>query len=145
MAQTVQLGTGAKGKIRSFWVGLGLNIITLGIYYYYWYFQINEELKEIGRAKGDQELADSSPINSLIAILFGGILLLIPPLVSIYRTGKRIKRAEQLGGVSDSLHPLFSFLLVFPFGILIIPALYHYAYVTKHQNRALMAASGARV
>jgi hypothetical protein len=145
MAQTVQLGTGAKGKIRSFWVGLGLNIITLGIYYYYWYFQINEELKEIGRAKGDQELADSSPINSLIAILFGGILLLIPPLVSIYRTGKRIKRAEQLGRVSDSLHPLFSFLLVFPFGILIIPALYHYAYVTKHQNRALMAASGARV
>jgi hypothetical protein len=145
MAQTVQLGTGAKGKIRSFWAGLGLNIITLGIYYYYWYFQINDELKEIGRAKGDEELANSSPINSLIAILFGGILLLIPPLVSIYRTGNRIKRAEQLGGVSDTLHPMFSFLLVFPFGILIIPALYHYAYVTKHQNRALMAASGARV
>jgi len=145
MAQTVQLGTGAKGKIRSFWAGLGLNIITLGIYYYYWWFQINDELKEIGRAKGDEELANSSPINSLMAVLFGGILLLIPPLVSIYRTGKRVKRAEQLGGVSDTLHPMFSFLLVFPFGILIIPALYHYAYLTKHQNRALMAASGARV
>ena len=145
MAQTVQLGSGGKGKIRSFWAGLGLNIITLGIYYYYWYFQINDELKEIGRSSGDQELAESSPINSLMAILFGGFLLAIPTLISVYRTGKRVKRAERLGGVKDCLHPTFSFLLVFPFGILIIPALYHYAYMTKHQNRALMAASGARV
>src|SRR5260370_17119635 len=99
----------------------------------------------MGGAKGEEELANSSPINSLMGVLFGGILLLIPPLVSIYRTGKRIKRAEQLGGVGDTLHPTFAFLLVFPFGILIIPALYPYAYLTKHQNRALMAASGARV
>jgi hypothetical protein len=145
MAQTVQLGSGGKGKIRSFWAGFGLNIITLGIYYWYWYFQINDELKEIGRSQGDPELAESKPINSLLAVLLGGYLLAIPALISIYRTGKRIKHAERLVGVKDCLHPTFSFLLVFPFGILIIPALYQFAYVTKHQNRALMAASGARV
>ena len=144
MAQTVQLGTGSTGKLRSFWGGLGLNLITLGIYYYIWYFKVNDELKEIGRAKGDQELAGSSPANSLVAVLFGG-LLIIPPFISIYRTGKRIKRAEELGGVGDCLHPTFAFLLLFPLGILIIPALYHYAYTIRHQNRALMAASGARM
>jgi hypothetical protein len=141
MALEVRLGTGATGKLRSFWVGLGLNIITLGIYYYYWYFQINDELKEMGRARGDEELASSKPINSLIAVLFGGILI-VPPFVSIYRTGKRIQRAEQLGGVRHDNHPGLAFLLAFPLGLLIIPALLHYAMITKHQNQALMAASG---
>jgi hypothetical protein len=141
MALEVRVGTGGTGKLRSFWVGLGLNIITLGIYYYYWYFQINDELKEIGRAGGDEELASSKPINSLMAILFGGILIL-PPFVSIYQTGKRIQRAEKLGGVKHDIHPVWAFLLAFPLGILIIPGLIHYAMITKHQNQALLAASG---
>jgi hypothetical protein len=144
MAQTVQLGAGVTGKIRSFWGFVGLNIITLGIYYYFWYFNINEELKEIGRAKGDPELAGSSPVNSLMAILFGWIII-VPPFISIYRTSKRIKRAEKLGGVSDTLHPGLTFILIFPLGILVIPAYIATYMIIKHQNRALIAASGARV
>lgn len=99
MAQTVQLPTGAKGKLRSFWGCFGLSIITLGIYYYYWYYKINDEVKEIGRAKGDEKLIRSNPINSLLAIVIGGYIIL-PPFISLYRTNKRIKRAEKLGGVS---------------------------------------------
>ena len=144
MALEVRLGTGATGKIRGFGAGLGLTIITLGIYHYYWYFQINDELKEVGRAKGDGELAASKPINSLMAILFGG-LLIVPPWVSVYRTCKRVKRAEELGGVKHTIHPMWALALLFPLGILIIPALFHYSIVTKHQNRALLAASGQPV
>ena len=144
VAQTVQLGTGSTGKIRSFWGCLGLNIITFGIYYYIWYFKINDELKEIGRAKGDPPLAGSSPANSLIAMLFGWILI-VPPFISLYRTNKRIKRGEKLGGVSHTLPPMLTFILVFPLGILVIPSLIAYSMQIKHLNQALMAASGARV
>jgi len=37
MAQEVEFGNGGEGKIRSFWVGLGLTIITLGFYGLCWY------------------------------------------------------------------------------------------------------------
>lgn len=31
---------------------------------------------------------------------------------------------------------------MFPFGILVVPSLVHYWYVTKHQDRAVRAAGG---
>jgi hypothetical protein len=141
MAQEVEFGGGCVGKVRSFWVGLGLAAITFGIYYYFWYFLINKELKDIGIAKGDEKLAESEPMMSAIAVLFGG-LVLIPPLISIYNAGNRIRRAEVLAGVEHdrAINPLAAFLLAFPGGLLIIPAFFHYWYVTKHQNAAVRAA-----
>jgi hypothetical protein len=143
MAQEIELGQGGMGKIRSFWVGLGLTVITLGIYYYVWYYLINDELKDIGAAKGDQNLAGSSPTNSVIAVLLGG-LLIVPPFISVYNTGNRIKRAQLLGGMDQTraINPVLAFLLAFPGGILIIPAFIHYWYITKHQNAAVRAAGG---
>jgi hypothetical protein len=145
MAQEVELGGGGVGKIRSFWVGLGLSVITLGIYYYFWYYLINDELKDIGAAKGDQNLANSSPMMSVIAVLVGGFAL-IPPFISIYNTGNRIRRAEILAAVdrNQAINPVVAFLLAFPGGILIIPAFFHYWYITKHQNAAVRAAGGLR-
>jgi hypothetical protein len=143
MAQLVEFGTGGIGKVRSFWVGLGLALITLGIYYYVWYYLINDELKDIGIAKGDQNLAQSSPTNSVIAVLVGGFLV-VPPLISIYNTGQRIQRAERISGIEldRAINPVTALLLAFPGGILIIPAFIHYWYITKHQNAAVRAAAG---
>ena len=100
MAQEVDLAGGGIGKIRNFWVGLGLTILTLGIYYFCWYYFVNDELKDIGTAKNDPNLASSSPTNSVIAVLIGGFVL-IPPLLSVYNYGQRIKRAERLAGTGD--------------------------------------------
>jgi drug/metabolite transporter (DMT)-like permease len=143
MAQEVEFGGGGVGKVRSFWVGLGLAVITFGIYYYVWYYLINDELKDIGIAKGDQNLAESSPTMSVIAVLVGGFVL-IPPFISIYNTGNRIRRAQLLTGVDRdrAINPVAAFLLAFPGGILIIPAFIHYWYITKHQNAAVRAAGG---
>jgi drug/metabolite transporter (DMT)-like permease len=143
MAQEIELSSGGEGKIRSFWVGLGLTIITFGIYYFCWYYFVNDELKDIGADKGDQNLAQSSPMTSVIAVLVGGILI-VPPLLSVYNYGQRIKRAERLSGVprSEQISPILAFLLLFPGAFLVIPAFIHYWYVTKHQNIALRAASG---
>ncbi len=46
----------AIGKTRSFWAGFGLSCITLGIYYFVWYYRLNDELKRVGTAKDDPPL-----------------------------------------------------------------------------------------
>lgn len=143
MAQEVEFGNGAAGKIRSFWVGLGLSVITFGIYSLCWYYFVNDELKDVGIAKDDQNLAHSSPAMSVTAIFLGGIVV-IPPFLSIYNYGQRIKRAQRLGGIpaGDQINPVVSFLLFFPGYFLVIPYFIHFWYVTKHQNMAMRAAGG---
>jgi Domain of unknown function (DUF4234) len=143
MAQEVEFGNGAAGKIRSFWVGFGLTIITLGIYYFCWYYFVNDELKDVGIDKDDQNLAHSSPAMSVTAVLFGGIII-VPPLLSVYNYGQRIQRAQRLGGIprADQINPVAAFLLYFPGVFLVIPYFIHYWYVTKHQNMAIRAAGG---
>ncbi|MGA9875574.1 MAG: DUF4234 domain-containing protein [Solirubrobacteraceae bacterium] len=143
MAQEVEFGKGGTGKIRSFWVGLGLAIVTLSVYYFCWYYFVNDELKDIGIVNDDQNLAQSSPAQSVLAVLIGGWLI-VPPLLSVYNYGQRIKRAQRLVDIdrNEQINPTLAFLLYFPGGILIVPALIHYWYVTKHQNMALRAAGG---
>ncbi len=143
MAQEVEFGKGAAGKIRNFWVGFGLTIITLGIYSLCWYYFVNDELKDVGIAGEDQNLAQSSPAMSVTAVLVGGWVI-VPPLLSVYNYGQRIKRAQRLGGIerSQQINPITAFLLLFPGGILIVPYFLHFWYVTKHQNMAVRAAGG---
>jgi len=135
MAQEVEfIGGGAgEGKVRSFWVGLGLSVVTLGIYYSVWYYLINDELKDIGITKDDQSLAQSSPAMSVFAVLVGGMVI-VPPFISIYNTGNRIKRAQRLAGIDRgrTINPVLA----------LLPAFVHYWYITKHQNAAVRAAGG---
>jgi hypothetical protein len=143
MAQEVEFGRGGSGKIRSFWVGFGLTIITLGIYSPCWYYFVNDELKDIGIAEDDQNLGQSSPMASVAAILLGGWLI-VPWLLSVYNYGQRIKRAQRLTGIpqGEQINPTLALLLIAPGAILIVPYFLHYWYVTKHQNMALRAAAG---
>ena len=98
MAEEVQIrGTDAVGKIRNPLGVVGLTFITLGIYFLVWYYKINKEMAELGRARNTDELG-TSPATSLMAILFGWILLFIPPLVSEYKTCSRLNAAERLVG-----------------------------------------------
>ena len=89
---------GAIAKVRNQWGVLGLGIITLGIYIYFWYYYINNEFKEYGATQGDQELADSQPGMSVLAITLGA-LIIVPAIISIVRTVQRQQRVQELGGV----------------------------------------------
>ena len=89
---------GAVAKVRNPWGVVGLTLITLGIYYIFWYYYINREAKEYGAVQGDQELANSSPGSSVLAITLGA-LIIVPAVISIYRTVRRVQRVQQLGGV----------------------------------------------
>lgn len=143
MAQEVEFGQGAAGKIRSFWVGFGLSVVTLGIYGLCWYYFVNDELKDVGITKDDPNLAQSNPAMSVTAVLVGGWVI-VPPMLSIYNYGQRIKRAQRLGGVplAQQINPVTAFLLYFPGMLLVVPYFLHFWYVTKHQNIALRAIGG---
>jgi hypothetical protein len=141
MAQEVALGRGGLGKLRSFWIGLSLTVVTFGFYFYFWYWFVNDELKDIGAANDDPNLAASKPASSLLAVTLG-TLVVVPAWLSYYNYGQRIRRAEASVGIpsNERINPTLAFLLLVPGGLLIIPAIVHYWYVTDHQNAALRAA-----
>jgi Domain of unknown function (DUF4234) len=52
-------------------------LITLGIYGVYWWYQVNREMRDLGRARNTVGLGDN-PLMSLLAV-FPGALILVPP------------------------------------------------------------------
>jgi hypothetical protein len=100
----------------------GLALVTLGVYFFVWYYKINREAREY---LGDETIR---PGVAVCAVLFGWILLFIPPIVSILNTGKRIARMQVNAGVPDQISPGIG-LLLFLFARLDMP------YMQEHLNR----------
>jgi hypothetical protein len=74
-----------------------LELVTLGIYGFFWWYFINRELRDYGRAKGTTELG-TSPAKSVLAVTLG-LLIIVPALVSIYNGFKRVQAAQRLTGI----------------------------------------------
>jgi len=117
MAEDIQVN-GANVKIQSAWAVLGLSIITLGIYQYFWLYRVNNEAKQIGAAFGDQELADSKPGMTIVALLIGWMII-VPPFIAFHNTGNRIRRAQGLVGVTPDaqLNMAIHWVLLFVTGL----------------------------
>jgi Domain of unknown function (DUF4234) len=82
-------------KVRSPWAVALLPIVTLGIYHLVWWYRVNRELRDYGRAKGYD--LGQNPANSLLAV-FPGSLIVIPPLVSYWRGTNRVQGAARIAG-----------------------------------------------
>jgi hypothetical protein len=96
MAQQVQIrGSQAEVKLRSPWAVALLPLITLGIYHLVWWYRINRELRDYGRARGYD--LGQSPTSSLLA-LFPGSIIVVPALLSYWRGAKRVQGAARVGG-----------------------------------------------
>ena len=93
MADLVQLHpAGPMVKARHPWGVLGLSILTFGVYYcFYWYF-INREMRDVGRAHG-VDLGQSPGVSVLAFTL--GALLIVPLLVTIWMTGRRMEQTQR--------------------------------------------------
>jgi hypothetical protein len=115
MAEIVRIeGTEATAKIRSVvWV-IVLEIITLFIYGFFWWYFIHRELRDYGRAKNTNELG-TSPGTSLLAITLGA-LIIVPALVSFYNGFKRVQAAQRLTGIEpiNGWIGLILFLVFYP-------------------------------
>ena len=62
--------------------------ITFGIYALVWYYKINREMADLGKATGRTEELGDSPGTSLLAVTLGAFIL-VPPFISIYHTFQR--------------------------------------------------------
>ena len=121
MAETVTIEGRSYLKRNPLGV-LGLTVITLGIYFLYWYWKINDELRLYKR---DESI---SPTRSLMAMLFGW-LIIVPPFIAMYNTSKHVQDAEQRVGVQPQLEPALT--IVF----LLFVAIGNTIYVQEHLNR----------
>ena len=122
MAELVQIN-GETYKRRSPIGVLVLSIVTLGIYYFYWYYQVNDELRRLVR---DDSI---SPTRSLMAVLFGWIII-VPPFIALYNTAKHIQRIEALNAV-PAIEPALVVVFQLLLGIVNPP------YIQSHQNHVL--------
>jgi Domain of unknown function (DUF4234) len=102
-------GQGLTGKHRNpVLVWLVWPLITLGIYHLYWWYKINDEARRLDRS------LDVNPLLSLLALFPGG-LIIIPPFVTVYRTGNRIRAMQQAAGIPPNVLPIIGLLLMFVF------------------------------
>ena len=115
MAEEVQIaGTGATAKTRDPLGVALLVLVTLGIYWFVWYYKANREMADLGRARGTDELGDS-PGTSLLAVTLGA-LIIVPAIISVYNTFQRVQAAARLTGV-EPLNGLIALLLYIFLGI----------------------------
>ena len=121
MADTVTI-EGQSYRRRGPIAVLVLCLVTIGIYFFYWYYQVNDELKRYER---DDTI---SPMRSLMAVLFGW-LIIVPPFIAIYNTATHIQRAEQRAGEQQQIEPVL--VLVFQ----IVFSLVNPPYMQDHMNR----------
>ena len=101
---------------------LGLMFITLGIYFLYWYWKVNEDVQAF---EGDETM---SPTRSLMAMIFGWILI-VPPFIAMYNTAVHIRTAEDRRAVQPQLEPGLVIVLMFLFSI------GNGVYIQEHLNR----------
>src|ERR1700733_14539635 len=108
--------TGRAGKTRNIWlVWLVWPLITLGIYHLVWYYKINREARDF------DEKIDVEPTLSLLAVAIGWIII-VPPFVSIYRSGERIGQMQEDAGMDRSCNGWIGLVLSF---FLSLHALYY--------------------
>ena len=109
---------------------LGLSFITLGIYFFYWYYQINDELR---RFEHDETI---SPVRSLMAIIFGWIII-VPPFIAMYNTAKHVQAVEQRLGIQPQIEPALAIV------IMLFLSIGNSIYIQEHLNRIWDRAGGA--
>jgi len=110
MAEEVAIaGTPSTAKLRNPWGVIGLTLITFGIYYFFWWYYINREMRDFGRARGTD--LGQNPGNSVWAVTLGA-LIIVPAIVSMWRTSGRIQRAQETAAVERGANGPIIFILL---------------------------------
>jgi Domain of unknown function (DUF4234) len=123
VAQELQIqNSNGRVKLRSPWAAALLPIITFGIYHLVWWYRVNRELRDYGKAKGYD--LGQSPTSSLLALFPGGIII-VPALMSYWRGTKRIQGAARVAGQE----PISGWLALILY-LLLTPAFWAYIQVS---------------
>jgi hypothetical protein len=90
----VLLSSGTTAKLRNPVLVAVLVIVTLGVYQIVWWYQVNRELAEHGRALGRTDLGDDPALSTLA--LFPGAMVVVPAVWTTVTTFQRIQNAQRL-------------------------------------------------
>ena len=129
MAETVTIEGQAYLRRNPLGV-VGLILITFGIYSFYWWWKINDELRRVER---DDSI---SPTRSLMAMLFGWIII-VPPFIAAWNTAKHVEAFERRVGVRQTVEPVLVLVLM------VVLSIANGAYLQDHLNRGWDAAGGS--
>ncbi len=121
--------------MRGVWVVAILTVVTFGIYGIFWWYFVNREMADYGRAKGTDELGTSPGLSVLAATL--GWLVIVPGVMTTINTFKRAQKTQSLAGEAPVINGWLGLILF----IVISPA-YH-AYVQSGLNSAWKREAGA--
>ena len=114
MAEEIAIADGgARAKLRNPLGVVGLSLITLGVYYFFWWYFINREMRDLGRARGTD--LGQSPGNSVLAVTLGA-LVIVPAIVSMWRTSDRVQRTQEVAGVERGASGPIIFILLLLIG-----------------------------
>jgi Domain of unknown function (DUF4234) len=128
LAETVTIDGQAYLKRNPLGV-LGLSFITLGIYFLYWYWKVNDDLRIF---EHDESI---SPTRSLMAMIFGWILI-VPPFIAMYNTANHVRGVEDRMTIQPALEPALAIVIMFLFSI------GNGVYIQEHLNRIWDRAAG---
>jgi hypothetical protein len=128
MAETVTI-RGQSYLKRDPLLVLLFSFITFGIYALYWYYKANEEIQ---RYTGDMTI---SPVRSLMAVLFGWILI-VPPFIAVWNTANHVVEMERSIEIQQELSPALTIILLLVVGVALG------LYVQEHLNRIWDRAAG---
>ncbi|MFN8234257.1 MAG: DUF4234 domain-containing protein [Actinomycetota bacterium] len=101
---------------------LALSVVTFGIYFVYWYYKVNDELRRFER---DDTIR---PGMAALAITLGW-LIIVPPFVSVYNTSMHVVKVERRLGIQQELSPALNVIL------LIVVSVGIGLYTQEHLNR----------
>ena len=114
MAEEIQIaGTGSNAKIRNPLGTVALSIVTLGVYYLFWWYFINREMRDLGQSRNTD--LGQNPTNSLLA-LFPGSIIVVPALVTLWTTSGRIESSQEAVGIDRRVSGPIVFILLLLIG-----------------------------
>src|SRR5215208_6071155 len=110
MAEEIAIAnSGERAKLRNPLGVVGLSLITLGIYYFFWWYFINREMRDLGRARNTD--LGQNPGNSVLAITLGA-LIVVPAIVTMWTTSDRVERAQEVAGIERRVSGPIIFILL---------------------------------
>jgi hypothetical protein len=106
-------GGGAQVKLRNPVNTALLSLIPF--YALFWWYYINKEMAELGKARGTAELGDS-PATSVLAIV-PGCFIIVPPFITYWTTNGRILKSQALSNVpaGEQMNQAVAFILLIVF------------------------------
>jgi NADH:ubiquinone oxidoreductase subunit 5 (subunit L)/multisubunit Na+/H+ antiporter MnhA subunit len=122
MAEVVEIqGAGSTAKLRSpVWVAVW-TILTLGIYGLVWYYKVNREMADLGKASGRTEELGDSAGKSLLAVTLGA-LIIVPAIISMVHTFQRVQALQRITQSGEPINGWLGLVLYLVFS----PALFGY-------------------